>query len=291
MTPPLLEVRALVKRYERRTWRGTAAGPEAVASVSFGVEAGEMFGLVGESGSGKTTLARCILRLVEPTSGEVRYRGENVLAYDRAALKRWRREAQMIFQDPAAALNPRLRVGVSVREPFEIHEVGSRQERDARVAGLLTRVGLEPAVAERYPHELSGGQRQRVCVARAVALSPSLLVADEAVSALDGSIQAQVVGLLLDLQQQLGLTCLFISHDLRLVQRVCTRVAVMHRGRIVEMAPVARLFEQPAHPYTRALLAAIPWPDPDAPAPGTIAQAFDTSAPLTTVGPDHWAAV
>jgi ABC-type oligopeptide transport system ATPase subunit len=287
----LLDVRALVKRYEHKSWRRGTRATDAVASVSFTVQAGEMFGLVGESGSGKTTTARCLLRLVEPTSGEVRFRGEDVLRYDRDRLRAWRREVQMVFQDPYGSLDPRMRVDTSLREPLDIHHVGDRESRAARVAELLAMVGLEPGAGHRYPNAFSGGQRQRIALARALALSPSLLVADEPVSALDASMQAQIVNLLLDLRGRLGLACLFISHDLRLVQCICDRVAVMYRGRIVEMAPVARLFTHAVHPYTRALLAAVPLPDPDAPPPRV---EFDPASceppgPLVQIAEGHWA--
>jgi ABC-type oligopeptide transport system ATPase subunit len=291
VTPPLLDVRHLVKRYERRTWRGPAREVTAVGPVSFTVETGEMFGLVGESGSGKTTTARCLLRLLEPTSGEVLFKGEDVLQYDAGRLRAWRRDVQMVFQDPYASLNPRMRVDAIVREPLDIHRVGSHADRTARVGELLALVGLDGSAAVRYPDAFSGGQRQRIALARALALSPSLIVADEPVSALDMSIQAQVVGLLLDLRQRLGLACLFIAHDLRLVQCICTRVAVMYRGRIVEMAPVARLFSEAVHPYTRALLAAVPLPDPDAPAPRLEGDpaSFARVGTLRQIAEGHWA--
>jgi ABC-type oligopeptide transport system ATPase subunit len=293
VTPPLLDVRHLVKRYERRTWRGRTRETTAIGPVSFTVETGEMFGLVGESGSGKTTTARCLLRLLEPTSGEVRFRGEDVLQYDAARLRAWRRHVQMVFQDPFASLNPRMRVDAIVREPLDIHRVGSHADRAARVGELLAMVGLDGSAAARYPDAFSGGQRQRIALARALALSPSLIVADEPVSALDMSIQAQIVGLLLDLRQRLGLACLFIAHDLRLVQCICARVAVMYRGRIVEMAPVARLFSAAVHPYTRALLAAVPVPDPDAPAPRIEGDpaSFARVGALRQVADGHWAMV
>ena len=206
-----------------------------------------MFGLVGESGSGKSTTGRCILRLIEPTSGDVRFRGENVLAFSRERMRLARRDMQIVFQDPYSSLNPRMRVRDIVEEPLVIHRLGTRDERRARVAELFELVGLEPVHLERYPHEFSGGQRQRIGIARALALNPALVIADEAVSALDVSIQAQVVALLLDLQARLKLTYLFIAHDLRLVEHICSRVAVMYRGRIVEMGDTSALFAQP-HP-------------------------------------------
>ncbi len=210
-----------------------------------------MFGLVGESGSGKSTTGRCILRLIEPTSGEVRFRGENVLGFSRERMRRARRDMQIVFQDPYSSLNPRMRVRDIVEEPLVIHGLGARDERRARVAELFELVGLEAAHLERYPHEFSGGQRQRIGIARALALNPALVIADEAVSALDVSIQAQVVALLLDLQSRLRLTYLFIAHDLRLVEHICSRVAVMYRGRIVEMGETPRAVREP-HPPLHA---------------------------------------
>ena len=288
---PLVEVQGLAKQYERRgLWRAGVATP-AVHDATFAIEPGETFGLVGESGSGKTTIGRCVLRLVEPTSGQVRFDGEDVLALDRRALRQLRRRMQMVFQDPYASLNPRHRVATIVEEPLEIHAVGTPASRRARAGDLLERVGLDRSALTRYPHEFSGGQRQRVGIARALALEPSFIVADEPVSALDVSVQAQIVNLLADLQRQLSLTYLFISHDLRLVRHICTRAAVMYRGRIVELAPVDALFERPQHPYTRALLSAVPVPDPDVP-PQRIAfdpSTVDPDAPLREVAPGHHA--
>ena len=290
----LLEVRSLVKEFARRN--GFFRAPtvvRAVDGVSFTIAAGETFGLVGESGSGKTTTGRCVLRLIEPSSGEVRFKGEDVLAFSRARMRQARREMQIVFQDPYSSLNPRMRVGDIVEEPLIIHRIGSKPERRQRVEELFTLVGLDPSHLARYPHQFSGGQRQRIGLARALALNPSLIVADEPVSALDVSVQAQVVNLLMDLQARLRLTYLFIAHDLRLVQHICNRVAVMYRGRIVEMATAQALFDSPSHPYTRALLSAIPVLDPNA--PRTRIQldesSFDRSAPLKEVAADHWAAV
>ncbi len=290
---PLLEVRNLTRTFVRGGLLTARSSVRAVDDVSFSIDEGEMFGLVGESGSGKSTTGRCILRLLEPTTGEVRFRGEDVLAASPARMRQLRREMQMIFQDPFSSLNPRMRVGEIVEEPLVIHRVGDRATRAARVAELFTLVGLSPDWVERFPHEFSGGQRQRIGIARALALSPALIVADEAVSALDVSVQAQVIALLLEVKQRLGLTFLFIAHDLRLVEEICGRVAVMYRGRIVEMGPTRALFEQPAHPYTRALLSAVPVLDPDAPRhrhvldPATI----DLSAALRDLGDGHLAAI
>jgi ABC-type oligopeptide transport system ATPase subunit len=291
---PLLTVRALVKEFSRG--RGSWGRPgvvRAVDGVSFDVEPGETFGLVGESGSGKTTTGRCILRLVEPTSGEVRFNGRDVLGLRADELRRARRDMQIVFQDPYSSLNPRMCVRRIVEEPLVIHKEGTKGERRDRVTELFRLVGLDPAHLDRYPHEFSGGQRQRIGLARALALNPSLIVADEPVSALDVSVQAQVVNLLMDLQERLALTYLFIAHDLRLVEHICGRGAVMYRGRILEMGATAALFSHPAHPYTRALLSASPVPDPDA-RPLRIAwnaEDADLRAPLREVAAGHFAAV
>ena len=256
---PLVDVRNLVKEFPARG--GLFAGRatvRAVDEVTFAITPGETFGLVGESGCGKTTTGRCLLRLIEPTSGEIRFKDLDVRALSSRELRQARRHFQIVFQDPYSSLNPRMRVGAIVEEPLVIHKIGTRAERRAKVKSLFELVGLDPIAVAKYPHEFSGGQRQRIGLARALALEPSLVVCDEPVSALDVSVQAQVVNLLLDLQQRLGLTYLFIAHDLRLVRQICNRVAVMYRGRIVELAPAARIFDAPAHPYTRALLSAIP---------------------------------
>jgi ABC-type oligopeptide transport system ATPase subunit len=291
---PLLEVRHLSKHFARK--QGLFGRPwmaRAVEDVSFTIERGETFGLVGESGSGKTTTGRCILRLIEPTSGEVIFDGRDVRALGRRDLRQLRRDMQIVFQDPYASLDPRMRVGAIVEEPLAIHKQGSRAERRARVAELFELVGLNPDHLRRYPHEFSGGQRQRIGIARALALNPSFIIADEPVSALDVSVQAQVVNLLMDLQRRLRLTYLFIAHDLRLVEHICPRVAVMYRGRIVEMGSTAALFTTPAHPYTRALLSAIPVPDPDAPRQRIVLDpsTFDDRAPLREIAAGHLAAV
>jgi len=291
---PLVEVRNLVKHFVRT--QGLFRAPsivKAVDDVSFAIAQGEMFGLVGESGSGKSTTGRCILRLIEPTSGEVLFRGENVLQFSSERMRAARRDMQIVFQDPYSSLNPRMRVGEIVEEPLVIHKLGTRTERRARVSELFRLVGLDAAYVERYPHQFSGGQRQRIGIARALALNPALVIADEAVSALDVSIQAQVVKLLLDLKERLRLTYLFIAHDLRLVEHVCTRVAVMYLGKIVELGETSALFANPTHPYTKALLSAIPVLDPDAPRQRIELDpsSFERDAPLKSVGVKHWAAV
>jgi len=234
----------------------------AVNEVDLDLFPGETLAVVGESGCGKSTLARSVLRLVEPTAGSVRFAGEEVLRLRPPALRRLRRDMQLVYQDPMASLDPRFTIARSLMEPMVVHGAASRAERRQRATALLALVGLDPAAAGRYPHEFSGGQRQRIGIARAIALEPRLLVLDEPVSALDVSIQSQILNLLQDLKARLGLTYLFISHDLGVVQAVADQVAVMYLGRIVEQAPVERLFASPSHPYTQALLAAVPVPDP-----------------------------
>jgi ABC-type oligopeptide transport system ATPase subunit len=291
---PLLEVRHLTKEFSRgKGLFGKGTSVRAVDDVSFGIERGETFGLVGESGSGKTTTGRCILRLIEPTSGEVIFDGKDVLRLSRGEMRRTRRDMQIVFQDPYSSLNPRMRVSDIVEEPLVIHGLGGRAERQQRVRQLFDLVGLNPDHLRRYPHEFSGGQRQRIGLARALALNPSLVIADEPVSALDVSVQAQVVNLLMDLQQQLKLTYLFIAHDLRLVEHICSRVAVMYLGKIVEMGETPKLFAAPQHPYTRALLSAIPVPDPDAPRQRIVLdpKSFDRFARLREVAAGHFAAI
>jgi oligopeptide transport system ATP-binding protein len=231
--------------------------------VSFRVAEGEVLGLVGESGCGKSTMARLILRLIEPTTGEVRFKGEDLVSVSPRRLKALRRHFQMIFQDPYASLNPRMRISAILEEPLIIHRLGTKADRAAQVRSLLDKVGLQEDVLDRYPHEFSGGQRQRVGIARALILLPLLIVADEPVSSLDVSIQAQIVNLLQDLQVDYRLSLIFIAHDLMMVRHISDRVAVMYLGRIVELAPVEGLFRRAKHPYTEALLAAIPVPDPE----------------------------
>jgi oligopeptide/dipeptide ABC transporter ATP-binding protein len=258
----LVEVKDLVKHYPIRSgivFRHDVGAVKAVDGISFDLEAGETFALVGESGCGKSTTARCVLRLIEPTSGTINFEGEDITTAGTSRLRALRREMQMIFQDPFASLNPRMTVRGILREPFAIHGL----DADGKVEALLDMVGLLPEHASRYPHEFSGGQRQRVGIARAIALDPKLIVCDEPVSALDVSIRAQVLNLLEDLQSRLGLTFLFIAHDLSVVRHIASRVAVMYLGTIVEVAPTDDLFERPSHPYTQALISAVPVPDPN----------------------------
>lgn len=261
---PVLSVRNLVKRFDLSSglFGGVHGRVHAVENVSFDLRAGETLSLVGESGCGKSTTGRAIMRLVEPQSGEVHLAGTDIMALDKRRVRDMRRHIQMIFQDPFASLNPRIRVGEAIAEPYLTHKLGNRAQARAKVADLLARVGLDPAVASRYPQQFSGGQRQRICIARALSLEPKVIVADESVSGLDVSIKAQVVNLLLDLQESLGLSYLFISHDMAVVERMSHRVAVMYLGEIVEMGPAASVFANPQHPYTKRLIAAVPVPDP-----------------------------
>lgn len=296
MSSPLLQVEKLCKEYTSRS--GWPAAREhvvrAVDGVSFHVEARETFGLVGESGCGKSTAARCILRLIRPTAGRVLFDGQDILAAEGPRLLQLRRELQIIFQDPYSSLDPRMPIRATLLEPLEIHRVGDRSAREKRVRELMELVGLPEGALGKYPHEFSGGQRQRIGIARALALSPRLVVADEPVSALDLSIRAQVINLMSDLQAQLGLSYLFIAHDLTLVKHVCQRVAVMRRGQIVEMGETGKLFANPRHPYTQRLLAAIPVPDPHrARAHAELPEVEDTVPPpeLREVEPGHYARV
>jgi len=259
----LLTVRDLVKHYQATGLFARSAPPvRAVDGVSFEVRPGETLALVGESGCGKSTVGRTILRLQEPTSGWVEFEGIEVFSLDRAALRALRRRMQIIFQDPYSSLNPRMTVGSAIAEGIEIHRLAPRREIPERVASLLQEVGLDPAYARRYPHEFSGGQRQRIGIARALAVQPAFIVCDEPVSALDVSVQAQVINLLSDLQRQRGLSYLFIAHDLAVVRQIAQRIAVMYLGRIVEEGTRDSLFANPRHPYTVALLSAVPEPDP-----------------------------
>jgi oligopeptide transport system ATP-binding protein len=259
----VLEVSGLVKHFPvGGRILGGAAVVHAVEDVSFSLAAGEMLGLVGESGSGKSTVANCILRLVEPTAGTIRLLGTEITSLSRHDLRPHRRKLHMVFQDPYSSLNPRMTTGQIVGEPLRLHKLARGKELDVRVAELFDRCGLLPELRFRYPHELSGGQRQRVGIARALAVGPEVLIADEPVSALDVSVQASILNLLRDLQRDMGFSCLFITHDLSTVEFLCDRVAVMYLGRIVEVAPRDELFARPRHPYTQALLSAAVVPDP-----------------------------
>jgi peptide/nickel transport system ATP-binding protein len=294
---PVISVRHLSKAYPLRAWWGGRGHVfQAVRDVSFDIAPGETLGLVGESGSGKSTIGRAVTMLNPPTAGTVAFEGTDLATLTPQAMRRMRSRIQTVFQDPYAALNPRMSVGAYVAEAFRLHrpEMAAQDRRDA-VAQLFGRVGLDPVFMVRYPHQFSGGQRQRICIARAIALKPSFIVADEPIAALDVSIQAQVVNLLQDLQADLGLSYLFISHDLRMVRYLCHRVAVLWRGRIVELAESDRLYDDPRHPYTRRLLAAVPLPDPAAerarlaaaaPAPHGAGLPGD----LVEVAPGHWVA-
>jgi oligopeptide transport system ATP-binding protein len=311
----LVEIKDLKKYFSAS--RGQVV--RAVDGVSFNIRRGETLGLVGESGCGKTTIGRCLLRLIEPTSGEVRFDGGDLLALGRRDLRRLRRRMQIIFQDPYSSLNPRMKVGAIIGEPLAVHEKLSRGDERARIAELLELVGLAPEYANRYPHEFSGGQRQRIGIARALALNPDFIVADEPVSALDVSVQAQIVNLLQELQERFGLTYLFISHGLAVVEHISTRVGVMYLGKLVELASAVEIYRRPLHPYTQALLAASPVPDPslrraraeervrltgdvptplDPPAgcrfhtrcPHATEQCRQAEPPLVEVTPGHWAA-
>ena len=265
LSAPLLEVEDLTMHFPimAGVFRRQVGTVKAVDGIDFSIREGETLGLVGESGCGKSTVARAILRLYEPTSGHVRFRGEDIVQLDGEPLRLLRRRMQMVFQDPQASLNPRMTVGSIVGEPLMEHGLGKGQALAPRIEALLESVGLEPSFANRYPHEFSGGQRQRIGVARALALEPEFIICDEPIAALDVSIQAQVVNLLEELQERLGLTYLFISHDLGMVRHIADRVAVMYLGKIVELAPSDRLYVEPMHPYTRALMSAAPVHDPE----------------------------
>ena len=265
MSEKLLEINQLVKHFplKKGFFQRKAETVKAVNGVTLDIFKGETLGLVGESGCGKSTLGRSIIRLIEPTSGEVKFRGENIIEYSSSKLRQLRRDMQIIFQDPYASLNPRMTIGSIIGEPLQIHKlVKTKKEKIEKISELLNVVGMRPDVMNRYPHEFSGGQRQRIGIARAVALNPDFIVCDEPVSALDVSIQAQVINLLSDLQKKLKLTYLFISHDLKVVEYISDRVAVMYLGEIVELAKSEDIYREPLHPYTQALLSAVPQTDP-----------------------------
>ena len=314
---PVLDVRDLKKHFPVRkgVLRKTTGHVYAVDGVSFSIARGQTLGLVGESGCGKSTVARAVIRLIEPTAGEVRILGRDILSLNKAQMRASRRQAQIIFQDPFSSLNPRMSAGEIVGEPLLVHNIGSSKERQEKVAALFDRVGLRASQMNSLPHQFSGGQRQRIGIARALALDPQLIIGDEPVSALDVSIQAQVINLLMDLQEEKNLSYLFIAHDLAVVEHISHRVAVMYLGRIVEHAEKRALFSNPLHPYTEALLAAVPIPNPrlkrqkrpvqgDVPSPINPPPGchFHTRCPYATeqckmevpplieVGPDHWAA-
>ncbi|CAN0540267.1 unnamed protein product [Laminaria digitata] len=262
--PPVVELRNIVNRFDIRggAMRRCTGRVHAVEDVSFAIQPGETLSLVGESGCGKSTVGRSIMQLEKPLSGDITFGNKSISALSRQDRSALRRDVQMIFQDPFASLNPRMRIGAAIAEPFLVHGLGSKSEARKKVDELLIQVGLEPQHAARFPHEFSGGQKQRICIARALALDPKLIVADESVSALDVSVKAQVINLMLDLQERLGLAYLFISHDMSVVERISHRVAVMCLGEIVEIGPRRDVFENPQHPYTRRLLDAVPVPDP-----------------------------
>ncbi|MBD8451310.1 dipeptide ABC transporter ATP-binding protein [Serratia rubidaea] len=301
---PILQVQNLVTRFDLRSGllNRVTRRVHAVENVSFDLHPGETLGLVGESGCGKSTTGRSLLRLVESQRGTITFDGQSVNQLKGAALQHLRRDIQFIFQDPYASLDPRLTVGFSIMEPLLVHNIARGEQAQQRVAWLLERVGLRPEHAQRYPHEFSGGQRQRICIARALALNPKVVIADEAVSALDVSIQAQIVNLLLDLQREFGIAFLFISHDMAVVERICHRVAVMYLGQIVEIGPRRAVFANPQHAYTRKLMAAVPVADPrhvqhrqplladDIPSPIRALGDEPVTAPLVEVGPGHFVA-
>jgi oligopeptide/dipeptide ABC transporter ATP-binding protein len=281
-TQPLLAVEDLKKHFpiHRGILSRVAGQVYAVDGVSFHIDPGETLGLVGESGCGKSTVGRTLMKLLEPTSGKIRIRGEDITGLDAEQMMPYRRQMQMIYQDPYASLNPRMSAGDIVGEPLIIHKVANRHERHDRVAALFERVGLRPALMHSFPHEFSGGQRQRVGIARALALSPHLIVGDEPVSALDVSIQAQIINLLMDLQDEYKLSYLFVAHDLAVVEHISHRVAVMYLGRIVEMTDKTSLFEMPLHPYTEGLLSSVPIPKSNAKSRKRVILKGDVPSPI-----------
>ncbi|MCW5747829.1 MAG: dipeptide ABC transporter ATP-binding protein [Alphaproteobacteria bacterium] len=290
MNEALLEVRDLKKHFpiHKGVFSRVSGHVYAVDGVSFEIRKGETLGLVGESGCGKSTVGRTLLRLLEPTDGSIRIDGADITHLDRANLLPYRRRMQMIYQDPYASLNPRMSAGEIVGEPMTIHELGTPQERQEKVAALFERVGLRPEAAGNYPHEFSGGQRQRIGIARALAVGPDLIVGDEPVSALDVSIQAQIINLLMDLQDELKLSYLFVAHDLAVVEHISHRVAVMYLGRIVEMTDKQSLFEMPLHPYTEALLSAVPIPKASARGRKRVILTGDVPSPINPPAGCHF---
>lgn len=289
-TEPLLEVEDLRVYFPIRKGllSHTVGHVHAVDGVSFRIHRGETLGLVGESGGGKSTVGRAVMKLIEPTSGIIKFRGEDITHLNSAAMRPHRRGMQIIFQDPYSSLNPRMSAGTIVGEPLTIHGIATGREKEDRVAALFERVGLSRDSMAKYPHQFSGGQRQRIGIARALSLNPSLIICDEPVSALDVSIQAQVVNLLIDLQRDLGLSYLFIAHDLAVVQHISHRIAVMYLGRIVELADKKALFERPLHPYTEALLSAVPLPDPKAERRERIILSGDVPSPINPPAGCHF---
>ncbi|RXZ80418.1 dipeptide ABC transporter ATP-binding protein [Paenibacillaceae bacterium] len=279
MPQPLIEVRRLSKHYSTKKGLSRQVVVKAVDEVSFELYAGETLGLVGESGCGKSTVGKTLLQLLPPTSGSVRFMGQEIAGMKGRHLRAMRQDMQMVFQDPYSSLDPRMTIGRLIAEPLSIHRLASGREKVKRIDELLELVGLSTSYKQRYVHELSGGQRQRIGIARALALHPKLIVADEAVSALDVSIQSQIINLLQDLQEQFGLAYLFISHNLSVVKHISNRIAVMYLGRIVETGETHRLFAEPQHPYTRALMSAIPVPDPDADRSGRMVLSGDVPNP------------
>jgi peptide/nickel transport system ATP-binding protein/oligopeptide transport system ATP-binding protein len=287
---PLVEVRGLKKHFPivKGVFSRPAGTVHAVDGVSFHINPGETLGLVGESGCGKSTVGRTLLKLLEPTAGQILVRGEDITGLDGEAMQPYRRQMQMIYQDPYASLNPRMSAGEIVGEPLHIHRVANGDERQDRVASLFERVGLRPELISHYPHEFSGGQRQRIGIARALALNPELIVGDEPVSALDVSIQAQIINLLMDLQDELKLSYLFVAHDLAVVEHLSHRVAVMYLGRIVELTDKTSLFEMPLHPYTEALLSAVPIPKASARSRKRVILKGDVPSPINPPAGCHF---